>query len=74
MAPTLKQSADTSALGVDGNTPTSVAGDNYEGLTSKALKKLCSERGLAVRGDHAALVGRLRAGKNAGPKSSKDRA
>ena len=74
MAPTLEQSADTSALGVDGNTPTcSVAGDNYEGLTSKALKKLCSERGLAVRGDHTALVSRLRAGKKAGPKSSKER-
>jgi hypothetical protein len=74
MAPTLEQSTDTYALGVDGNTPTcSVAGDNYEGLTSKALKKLCSERGLAVRGDRAALVGRLRAGKKAGPKSSNDR-
>ena len=73
MAPTLEQSTDTHALGVDGNTPTSVAGDNYEGLTSKALKKLCSERDLAVRGDHAALVSRLRAGKKAGPKSSKER-
>jgi hypothetical protein len=74
MAPTLEQSTDTYALGVDGNTPTcSVAGDNYEGLTSKALKKLCSERGLAVRGDRAALVSRLRAGKKAGPKSSKER-
>ena len=74
MAPTLEQSTDTYALGVDGNTPTcSVAGDNYEGLTSKALKKLCSERGLAVRGDKFALVGRLRAGKKAGPKSSNDR-
>ena len=73
MAPTLKQSANTSALGVDGNTPTcSIAGDNYEGLTNKALKKLCSERGLAVRGDKFALVGRLRAGKKAGPKSSKE--
>ena len=65
MAPTLKQSAlaDTSALVVDGNTPTTVAGDDYGHLSSKALKRLCTERGLAVRGDHAALVGRLRAGK-----------
>ena len=75
MAPTLKQSAsaDTSALVVDGNTPTTVAGDDYGHLSSKALKRLCTERGLAVRGDHAALVGRLRAGKKAGPKSSKER-
>ena len=74
MAPTLEQSTDTSALGVDGNTPTcSIAGDDYGHLSSKALKQLCIERGLAVRGDHAALVGRLRAGKNAGPKSSKER-
>jgi hypothetical protein len=59
MAPTLKQSAlaDTSALVVDGNTPTTVAGDDYGHLSSKALKRLCTERGLAVRGDHAALVG-----------------
>ena len=74
MAPTLEQSTDTSALGVDGNTPTcSIAGDDYGHLSSKALKQLCIERGLAVRGDHAALVGRLRAGKKAGPKSPKER-
>ena len=76
MAPTLKQSAlaDTSALVVDGNTPTTVAGDDYGHLSSKALKRLCTERGLAVRGDHAALVRRLLAGKKAaGPKSSKER-
>ena len=75
MAPTLKQSAlaDTSALVVDGNTPNTVAGDDYAHLSSKVLKRLCNERGLAVRGDHAALVGRLRAGKKAGPKSSTER-